>query len=154
MSLITDLETLLKPPIERLGATLESVGLSLEHGEHILHVAVSRPDGPVDLGFIVKVSETINPLLDASNLIDHRYMLDVSSAGAERMIALEDLPKHIGAYVNVKLRKPLRGENDLEATLEEANAETITIAGRRKSQSYRQQISIADIDKVRLAIKF
>jgi len=154
MSLISDLETLLKPPIAQLGATLETISLSLERGQHVLHVTVSRGDGPVDLDFIVMVTETINPLLDASRLIDHRYLLDVSSAGAERPLPLERLGENVGSFVCVHLRKPWRGENELTGTMLEAAADTITLKGFLKGQAYVQKISIADIDKVRLAIKF
>jgi len=154
MNLIDDIEALLKPPLAAMGATLAEISLKLERGTHVLHVALSRSQGPVNLDFIVKASELISPLLDKSGLIDHRYMLDVSSAGIERAIPLEELKNHLCAYLEVALRKPFRGESMLKGTLRDLADNSITLEGFIKGQKYKTEISIADIDKVREAIKF
>jgi ribosome maturation factor RimP len=154
MGLLEDLEALLKPPLQEMGAALSRLDLTVEKGQHVLHVVISRSEGPVDLDYIVKATELISPLLDGANLIAGRYLLDVSSAGIEKDIPLEELPKHVGGYIRVSLRKPWRGENVLEATLTECTSESITLEGRLKAQKYQTQISMADIDKVREAIKF
>ena len=154
MTLIDQIDTLLRPPLAQIGATIAEISLKLEQGTHVLHIAVSRTQGKVDLDFIVKVTELVSPLLDDSALIDHRYVLDISSAGIERTIPIDELAQHIGAYLAVTLRKPFRSENVLEAYLREINPETITLEGFIKGKKYITEISITDIDKVREAIKF
>ncbi len=154
MGLVEALEALLKPPLKEMGAELSHLALTVEKGQHVLHVAIARSEGPVDLDYIVKATELISPLLDQVNLIGGRYLLDVSSAGIEKDIPLEALAQHLGEYVAVSLRKPWRGENLLEATLKEWTPEFITLEGRLKAQKYQTKISMADIDKVREAIKF
>jgi ribosome maturation factor RimP len=154
MGLVEDLEALLKPPLKEMGADLSHLTLTVEKGQHVLHVAIARNEGPVDLDYIVKATELISPLLDSANLIGGRYLLDVSSAGIEKDIPLDEITKHIGEYLAVSLRKPWRGENILQATLTDCSSETITLEGRIKAQKYQTKISMADIDKVREAIKF
>lgn len=154
MTLIEQIETLLRPPLAQIGAMIAEISLKLEQGTHVLHIAVSRTQGRVDLDFIVKVTELVSPLLDESALIDHRYVLDVSSAGIERSIPLSELSQHIGDYLAVTLRKPYRTENVLEAYLKAIHPDTIILEGFIKGKKYQAEISIADIDKVREAIKF
>ncbi|MDD3478419.1 MAG: hypothetical protein PHP32_06035 [Candidatus Izemoplasmatales bacterium] len=154
MNLIDDIEKLLKPPLEHIGASIYEITLKLEQGTHVLHVALMREDGPVDLDYIVKATELISPILDGSKLIDHRYMLDVSSAGIEKPIPIEHLRDYIGTYIAVHLRKPFRGENKLEAALVGISNDNISLEGFIKGRKYTTEISIADIDKVREAIKF
>jgi len=154
MNLIDDIEILLKPPLASMGASIYEITLKLEQGTHVLHVALTREGGPIDLDFIVKATELISPLLDNSKIIDHRYVLDVSSAGIEKPIPMEHLADYIGGYIAVHLRKPFRGENKLEASLIGISDDKITLEGFIKGRKYKTEISIADIDKVREAIKF
>ncbi|HAV20182.1 MAG TPA: hypothetical protein DCX17_04085 [Firmicutes bacterium] len=154
MSLIEDITILLKEPLQAIGATIEEVNLRVERGEHMLHIAISRAGGLIDLDYIVKVTNIISPLMDQANLIDHHYMLDVSSAGIEKEVPIVDLSKHLGTYLAITLHKPWHGENKLLATLNSVHGDTITISGNLKGRNYNTQISIADIDKVREAIKF
>lgn len=154
MNLIDDIEILLKPPLASIGAAIYEITLKLEQGTHVLHVALTREGGPIDLDFIVKATELISPLLDNSKIIDHRYVLDVSSAGIEKPIPIEHLADYIGAYIAIHLRKPFRGENVLETSLTSLDNDKITIEGFIKGRKYKTEISIADIDKVREAIKF
>ncbi len=154
MQLLTEIETLLKPPLATINATISAVTLKLEHGTHVLHVALSRSDGPVDLDFIVKATELISPLLDMNDIIKHHYVLDVSSAGIEKDISIEQLNEYIGSYIAVHLRKPWRTENVLQANLLAFSPTTITLSGLIKGKKYTTEISIADIDNIREAIKF
>lgn len=154
MSLIEQINELLRPPLEAIGASIREVALRVEGRDHVLHIALSRDSGPIDLDYIVRATEIISLLLDESNLIPHRYMLDVSSAGIEQPIPIEELPHQIGAYLSIHLRKPWRTENTLLATLVAIDSDTVTLRGNLKGRKYETKISIADIDSVREAIKF
>ncbi len=144
--------SLLEGPLKEKGYDLVSVAFHPSKEGMKLEVVVDRVE-PIGLDEIIALSELISEILDEHDPISGAYTLDVSSAGAEKPIKLENLGKYLGQYVHLHLSRPFEGENSLEGTLEEFGEQiclTYFVKGRKKEALFPSK----DVDQARLAIKF
>lgn len=146
------ISALLEPPLKEKGYDLVKAALSRSKDGLKLEIVVDRLE-PIGLDEIVEVSSLVSSVLDKNDPIEGAYTLDVSSAGAEKPIKLENLGSYVGKYVHLHLSHPFEGENILEGTLEELGEEaklSYFVKGRKKVACFKKE----DIDEARLAIKF
>jgi len=87
-----------------------------QHGEPAAAVA----PGGVTIDDCARLSRDLSTALDAEDLIDPRYTLEVSSPGADRRLAGEaDFRRHVGRKVKVKLTEPAAdGQRVLRGAIE------------------------------------
>ncbi len=140
---------LLQPRINELGYDLYD--LSFKGGS--LQIVIDRKE-PISLDEVVSVSEAVSAILDEADPIEGAYTLDLSSAGAEKRIALDKLEDYVGSYLAIHLSHPYKGENDLQGTLISLTPETIDLEIAVKARKQIIQLNRADVEKARLAIKF
>ena len=140
---------LLQPRINELGYDLYD--LSFKGGS--LQIVIDRKE-PISLDEVVSVSEAVSAILDEADLIEGAYTLDLSSAGAEKRIALDKLDDYVGSYLAIHLSHPYKGENDLQGSLISLTPETIDLEIAVKARKQIIQLNRADVEKARLAIKF
>jgi ribosome maturation factor RimP len=146
------ISALLEPPLKEKGYDLVKAALSRSKDGLKLEIVVDRLE-PIGLEEIVEVSSFVSDVLDKNDPIEGAYTLDVSSAGAEKPIKLQNLASYVGKYVHLHLSRPFEGENILEGTLEELGEEAklaYFVKGRKKVACFKKE----DIDEARLAIKF
>ena len=145
---------ILEEPLKEKGYDLIEVKLTQGGKEgSTLSVIVDRVE-PISLNDIVKVSELVSSVLDEDDSFNDPYVLDVSSLGAEKPIALEKLASYQGRYVNLHLTNPYQGENYVEGTLLKVDEETVELEYREKTKKKVAKLPRTDIDKARLAIEF
>lgn len=153
---MTDIERtivdLLQKPLEDLGYDIYEVNYH-QGKQATLSIVVDRAQ-PIGLDDIVSVSEAISPILDENDPIEGAYTLDVSSAGAEKKIAVDKLSQYVGRYVNLHLCNPYKGENYLEGTLVKLDENEATLLIKDKTRKKEITFPRGDIDKARLAIEF
>lgn len=151
MNEIPTIKTLIEPVLSEKGYSLYD--LKFRQGkEATLEIVVDRLE-PIGLDDIVSLSEALSTVLDEADPIGVAYTLDVSSAGAEKTIALEALPSYVGHYVHLHLTHPVKGENILEGTLLEVG-ETTKLERKEKTRKIVETFPTGDIDSARLAIEF
>ena len=143
---------LLEEPLKAKGYDLHSVKLT-GGKEKSLNIIVDRVE-PISLDDIVEISNLVSELLDKEDPIEGSYVLDVSSLGAEKPIALEKLPLYIGYYVNLHLSHPYKGDNAVEGTLVSIENGTVTLQRKEKARKVEILFPYGDIDRARLAIAF
>ncbi|OPZ34074.1 MAG: Ribosome maturation factor RimP [Tenericutes bacterium ADurb.BinA155] len=146
-------KSVLLPVLTEEGYDLVSVHYLVTSDGPQLQVVVDR-DSPISLDDIVKLSDPLSAALDAADPIEGAYTLDISSAGAEKPVALEKLPKYVGSYVNLHLSRPYHGENIVEGELASIENGMVRLVRSKKSRSETIEFPLGDIDKARLAIKF
>lgn len=147
------IKELISKKVSELGYDYLDVSFKKENGTFILRITVDKDDA-ISLEDIVKVNEVISPIIDEADLIKDKYMLDVTSLGAEKPIKLDKLEKHVDKYINIHLLNPYKGENYLEGTLLEVSEKEIVIELKDKARKFKVSINRDNIDKARLAIKF
>jgi ribosome maturation factor RimP len=123
---------LVEPLLEAQGAELFDV--ELKGG--ILRIAIDRPNHPngVDLEAITTASQAISEALDHQDPdpVPGQYALEVSSPGLERPLRTpEHFRRFVGTSISVKTNPDVDGERRIQGTLDAADDEGITVAGRR-----------------------
>lgn len=116
---ITDLiEEMVTPILEEAGLELVEIEYKKEGANWVLRVFMDRPDAGVDLEDCARVSERLSALLDERDPIPTAYLLEVSSAGAERPLRRpRDFERSVGKRVHLSFYQPVQGHKTVEGTL-------------------------------------
>jgi ribosome maturation factor RimP len=113
--------------------------IALAHGLELVDVAVRRGrppwrvqiivdtpsgDGRVPVDRCASVSREVGTHLDAEDLIERAYHLEVSSPGLDRVLAREkDFAATCGCEVSLETRRPLAGRKRFRGLLESFEAD-------------------------------
>ena len=138
---------LFEPEITAMG--FELLGIELIKNGHIslLRVYIDKFEG-VNIDDCVLVSQQLTGLLDVKDPIKGQYNLEVSSPGIDRLLFTdEQLKKHIGHIVMIKLREKYRGKRKITGVLEAVDNLEIII----KCNENNEKIPSELIDKAKLA---
>ena len=141
---------LFEPEITAIG--FELLGIELIKNGHIslLRVYIDKFEG-VNIDDCVLVSQQLTGLLDVKDPIKGQYNLEVSSPGIDRpLFTDEQLKKHIGHIVMIKLREKYRGKRKITGVLEAVDNLEIII----KCNENNEKIPSELIDKAKLAKQF
>ena len=151
MEELEQVKNVISEEISKIGFDLYSLKYIAK--KKTLEIVVDRIE-PINLDDITNVSNVISNILDEHDFTEDAYVLDVSSLGVEKPIALEKLDQYVGRYVNVHLSNPFKGLNTIEGNLELVDENNVVISYKDKTRLIKCEIQRQDIDKARLAIKF
>ena len=117
------------PAVAAAGCELWDVEYVREAGVWYLRLYLDK-EGGVDIIDCENVSRVVSDLLDEADPIEGSYVLEVSSAGADRALKK---PEHFAAFlgheVEVRLYRPVEGRKDFRGRLLGCDAAgTVTIA--------------------------
>ena len=101
------LQELLAPVVAASGLELDSVTRTRSDAMPLLRVVVEASIGAdgIDSDTLADVSRAVSKALDAADLIDGEYLLEVSTPGAERELTkVGHWMRQIGRLVRIKLR--------------------------------------------------
>ena len=105
-------------------------------------------EGGIGLDDCQEVSGLLDEKLEELNIINDRYILEVSSPGLDRALKKEkDFKREMGKLVDITLYKAIDGEKMITGKLTGYTKDIITIDETR-------QIALKDIALVRLHIDF
>lgn len=105
-------------------------------------------EGGIGLDDCQEVSGLLDEKLEELNIINDRYILEVSSPGLDRALKKEkDFKREMGKVVNITLYKAIDGEKMITGKLTGYTKDIITIDETR-------EIALKDIALVRLHIDF
>ena len=118
MAKVTDLTAALAPPIaEEQGCTLWDVEYVKEAGTWYLRVYIDK-EGGVSINDCEAVSRPLSDKLDEADPIEGSYTLEVSSAGATRVLKKpEHFAAFLGSEVEVRLYRPRDGKKEFVGVL-------------------------------------
>jgi ribosome maturation factor RimP len=145
MSIADRVRETAQPLARAEGVELLDVTFAREGRTHVLRLVIEREAGPTSVRDCEAVSRAVEAALDATDLIPHRYLLEVTSAGADRPLrGPADFRRHAGRPVRVALRGGRAGP--LAGTLIEADEASFEIELRDGSH---RRIAYADVAEVR-----
>ena len=99
-----------------------------EGSDYYLRVYLDKPGG-ITIDDCVEVSKALDPLLDAEDLVEEAYILEVSSPGLTRKLKKDrDFEKSIGKLINAKLYKAVDGTKEIIGRLESFDKDEIVIS--------------------------
>ncbi len=105
-------------------------------------------EGGVGLDDCQEVSGMLDEPIDKLNILNDRYILEVSSPGLDRALKKEkDFKRELGKQVDVTLYKAIDGEKNITGALTGYTKDTITI-------DETKELPLKDIAVVRLHIDF
>jgi ribosome maturation factor RimP len=141
---------LVEPILGELGFELIDVEYMSDRGRWVLRLYIDR-EGGVTIDDCAKVSNELGDLIDIKNIIEHVYVLEVSSPGLNRPLKKEaDFLRVIGKKVKVRTKTPLKGQRNYMGVLKDFKEHELYI------QSEGQLITVAwaDIEKANLVYEF
>ena len=99
-----------EPVLEGMGFELVDVSYLSRQGRWVLVIYIDKTGG-VTIDDCVKVSREIGYHIDVEDMIDNKYVLEVSSPGLDRPLTREkDFVRGLGRKIKVKTVTALRGQ--------------------------------------------
>ena len=144
------LHDLLDPEITAMGFDLLGIELSNSDSVSFLRIYIDKSEG-INIDDCVLVSQQLTGLLDVNNPIKGKYNLEVSSPGLDRpLFTDEQLKKHIGQIVMIKLHEKYKGKRRIIGKIEAVEDLEIVI----KCNESKENIPLDLINKANLVAKF
>ncbi|MEA2039311.1 MAG: ribosome maturation factor RimP [Thermodesulfobacteriota bacterium] len=114
---IKDVTLLVEPVLVEMGFELVDVQYLSEHGKMVLRIYADR-DGGITLDDCALLSREIADLLDVKDIVQHEYVLEVSSPGLNRPLKREkDFLSAVGRKVKIKMVRSLDGQRNFTGKL-------------------------------------
>ena len=111
---------MIEPVVQNHGLEVVDAHIGKGPGRALVRVVLDTPlgDGAVTVDACAAVSREIGHGLDASDLVESAYMLEVSSPGVDRTLGREkDFERVIGRRVDVHTRGPVSGRKRFRGEL-------------------------------------
>ena len=122
-----------------------------EKGQKVLRILVDKSGG-ITLDECGWLNSRVGWMLDGSNIIAERYILEVSSPGVDRPLKTpQDFARAAGKLVKIITSVPIKGENLYIGRLKGVNSEKV-IVETEEGKSF--VISLDKITKARLEIRW
>lgn len=110
-SIPDQVSALIAPILEREGTELVDVEYRREQGAWVLRVFIDKPGGIIALDDCAQVSHKIGDVIEIEDVISHRYRLEVSSPGLDRVLKKEsDFQRFSGRRCGSRRGRPSREE--------------------------------------------
>ena len=151
MAKVTELVSALAAPlVEAAGCSLWDVEYVREAGQWFLRIYIDK-EGGVSINDCEAVSRPLSDALDEADPIEGSYVLEVSSAGADRPLKK---PEHFDAFmeaeVEVRLYRAVDGRKDHVGTLSGYENGDVTIETADGLRTFVKK----DVAQTRLYVRF
>jgi len=150
-SILERIEALTRPILGAEGMELVDLEFKKEGKNWYLRVFIDKPGG-VTLNDCQNVSNQLGVILDIEEIIDHRYILEVSSPGLDRPLKkIEDYYRFQGRLVRVNTSATIMGRKRFIGRIAEVDQEGIRLQLEHKERVF---IPYGLITKARLEVEF
>jgi len=148
MAKVTDLTAQLAAPIaQEQGCTIWDVEYVKEAGTWFLRVFIDK-EGGVSINDCEAVSRPLSDKLDEVDPIEGSYVLEVGSAGADRVLKKpEHFAAFVGSEVDVRLYRPIEGKKEFVGVLAGYESGDVLLEGDLRFEK-------KDVAQVRLHVTF
>jgi ribosome maturation factor RimP len=149
-SIPDQVSALIAPILEREGTELVDVEYRREQGAWLLRVFIDKPGGIIALDDCAQVSHKIGDVIEIEDVISHRYRLEVSSPGLDRVLKKEsDFQRFSGKKVRIQTRQALEGRRNFKGKILACEQGVVTLDDL---QGNVIRLPLAGIAKARLEI--
>jgi ribosome maturation factor RimP len=115
--IIREVTQLIEPVLEEMDVELVDIEYLSEHGRWVLRIYADQ-EGGITLDVCARVSREIGDLIDVKDILQHEYVLEVSSPGLNRPLKKEkDFLRSIGNKIKIKMVEPVRGRRNFTGYL-------------------------------------
>lgn len=145
-----EVKELLTPIIDERGIILWDIEFKKEGPSYVLRIYLDK-DGGIGINDCEEVSRALSAVLDERDPIPEAYMLEVSSAGLDRIIKYDfHFEKCMGKNVDAKLFAALDGVKEFTAKLTGFDGENVTM----EKDGSEITLPFNKISSLRLTVEF
>lgn len=145
-----EVKELITPIIDERGITLWDIEFKKEGPSYVLRIYLDK-DGGIGINDCEEVSRALSAVLDERDPIPQAYMLEISSAGLDRIIKYDfHFEKCMGKNVDVKLFANLDGVKEFTAKLIGFDGENVTL----EKDGSEVTLPFNKISSLRLTVEF
>ncbi len=142
--------SLIEPMLEDMGFELVEVEYLTMHGRWVLRLYIDK-EGGVTIDDCADVSRDLGDIIDVKEIIEHEYVLEVSSPGLNRPLRKEkDFIKVIGNRIKLKMSRDLNGQKNFTGNLKDYKNRTIFL----ETEGELIELPFDDIEKSNLIFDF
>ncbi|RJR42356.1 MAG: ribosome maturation factor RimP [Desulfobacteraceae bacterium] len=141
---------LTEPILADMGFELVDLEYLMERGRWILRLYIDTEKG-VTLDDCARVSRELGDVMDVHDVIEHRYVLEISSPGLDRPLRREkDFIRVIGKRIKVRMVAPIQGRRNFTGYLVDFQE------GNLFMETNGEKVSLprSDVEKANLVYEF
>lgn len=135
-----DRETLINELSGIIGDYLKGKGLDLvdliyryEGRDLFLRILLDKPQGGVSLDDCAQLNNEISKILDEKDILQERYILEVSSPGLDRPLKQKsDFLRCINRKIKIFLNESINGKMEIEGVITKVEDDTVYIEVKRE----------------------
>ena len=147
---ITELGKVISSILDEENAELVDIHFIKAKGKPILRLLVDKIGGGVNLGDCARLNEKIGSTLEAQEIMQDGYILEVSSPGLDRPLKTKnDYLRCIDRKARIFLSEPIKGKMELEGFIKEVTQDSIFL----HSQDGRIEVPLAKVIKAKQFIE-
>ncbi len=129
--IVDSVSRVVKPVLEEASLELVEVEFRPSGRRWLLRIFVDKPGG-VTIADCEWVSRELDRLLDVEDIIDHPYVLEVSSPGLTRSLkSKEDFERYEGRMCRIVTREAVEGRNEFTGIIAGVGADDVEIRGEK-----------------------
>ncbi|MFC1534819.1 ribosome maturation factor RimP [Thermodesulfobacteriota bacterium] len=148
--IIKQISDLVEQILDEIGFELVDVEYLSKHGRWVLRIYIDK-DGGVTIDDCARVSGELGDLIDIKEIIEHNYVLEVSSPGLNRPLKKErDFISAIGKKIKVRVSNPLNGRWNFSGYLKDFQERTLYL----ETEGGLINLHWSEIDKANLVYEF
>jgi ribosome maturation factor RimP len=141
---------LIEPVLKGIGYELIDVEYQTDRGRWVLRIYIDK-EGGITLDDCTKASHELGDLIDIKDVIDHEYVLEVSSPGLNRPLKKEaDFVRVIGKRIKVRTSIAVEGSRNFNGYLKDYKEHILVI----ESDGRLINLAWPDIEKANLVYEF
>lgn len=124
--LIRELRQIVEDSLGQEGVQLVDFIYRYEGRDLYLRILADKPEGGINLEECAYLNTQISRLLDEKDILQQRYILEVSSPGLDRpLVNRNDFLRCQGLRVRFFFKDKINGKTELEATIKEVKYESV-----------------------------
>lgn len=118
---------LAEPILDGLGFELVDVEYLSKHGRWVLRIYIDKSGG-VTIDDCARISGELGDLIDIKDIIEHEYVLEISSPGLNRPLRKDsDFARVVGKKIKVKMSVPQKGRRNFTGYLKEFQNRSLSL---------------------------
>jgi len=149
-TIVETIMDLTEPILADMGFELVDLEYLMERGRWILRLYIDTEKG-VTLDDCARVSRELGDVMDVHDVIEHRYVLEISSPGLDRPLRREkDFIRVIGKRIKVRMVAPIQGRRNFTGYLVDFQE------GNLFMETNGEKVSLprSDVEKANLVYEF
>ncbi len=149
--LVNDVSHLAEPLLHEFDLEMVDIEFRFERGRWILRVFIDK-EGGVTVDDCTNVSRELGDLIEAEDIIDYPYALEISSPGLNRPLKKEsDFIRSIGKMVKLRMSRPINRRKNFTGRLANVREGMISLL---VDDSNLVELPLKEIDKARVKYEF